>query len=38
MSQQPTVRSAYEPKNMKFNYLGKTGLQVSAFSLGGWYV
>lgn len=33
---QPTVRSAYEPKNMKFNYLGNTGLQVSALSLGGW--
>lgn len=26
----------YDPKDMKFNYLGPTGLQVSAFSLGGW--
>lgn len=33
---QPTVRSAYDPKNMKFRYLGPTGLQVSVFSLGGW--
>lgn len=33
---QPTVRSAYDPKNMKFRYLGPTGLQVSLFSLGGW--
>lgn len=33
---QPTVRSAYNPKNMKFRYLGPTGLQVSVFSLGGW--
>ena len=30
------VPTAYEPKNMKFNYLGNTGLQVSIFSLGGW--
>jgi len=29
-------RSMYDPKDMKFNYLGPTGLQVSAFSLGGW--
>ncbi|KAK2601363.1 hypothetical protein N8I77_010818 [Diaporthe amygdali] len=33
---QPTVRSAYDPKDMKFRYLGPTGLQVSVFSLGGW--
>lgn len=32
----PTVRSAYEPKDMKFRYLGNTGLKVSVFSLGGW--
>lgn len=31
-----TVPTAYEPKNMKFRYLGNTGLQVSVFSLGGW--
>jgi hypothetical protein len=30
------VPTAYEPKNMKFRYLGNTGLQVSVFSLGGW--
>lgn len=30
------VESAYEPKGMKFRYLGNTGLQVSLFSLGGW--
>lgn len=30
------VRSAYEPKDMKFRYLGNTGLKVSLFSLGGW--
>lgn len=33
---QPTVRSVYEPKDMRFRYLGNTGLQVSVFSLGGW--
>lgn len=33
---QPTVRSAYDPKDMRFNYLGNTGLKVSVFSLGGW--
>lgn len=33
---QPTVRSAYDPKDMKFRYLGNTGLKVSVFSLGGW--
>ncbi|KAK1752651.1 NADP-dependent oxidoreductase domain-containing protein [Echria macrotheca] len=32
----PVVPTAYEPKNMKFRYLGNTGLQVSLFSLGGW--
>lgn len=32
----PVVRSAYEPKDMKFRYLGNTGLKVSVFSLGGW--
>lgn len=32
----PTVRTAYEPKDMKFRYLGNTGLKVSVFSLGGW--
>lgn len=32
----PAVRSAYEPKDMKFRYLGNTGLKVSIFSLGGW--
>lgn len=36
MSSNPTVPTAYEPKNMKFRYLGNTGLQVSVFSLGGW--
>lgn len=30
------VPTAYEPKGMKFRYLGNTGLQVSLFSLGGW--
>ncbi|KAJ4419809.1 hypothetical protein N0V82_004744 [Gnomoniopsis sp. IMI 355080] len=33
---QPTVRTAYEPKDMQFRYLGNTGLKVSVFSLGGW--
>ncbi|KAK7737376.1 hypothetical protein SLS53_006680 [Cytospora paraplurivora] len=33
---QPTVRSAYDPKDMKFRYLGPTGLKVSVFALGGW--
>ena len=32
----PVVATAYEPKEMKFRYLGNTGLQVSLFSLGGW--
>lgn len=32
----PVVATAYEPKDMKFRYLGNTGLQVSLFSLGGW--
>jgi hypothetical protein len=32
----PVVPTAYEPKGMKFRYLGNTGLQVSVFSLGGW--
>jgi hypothetical protein len=32
----PVVPTAYNPKNMKFRYLGNTGLQVSVFSLGGW--
>lgn len=26
----------YDPKDMKFSYLGPTGLQVSTLSLGGW--
>lgn len=30
------VATAYDPKGMKFRYLGNTGLQVSVFSLGGW--
>ena len=30
------VRSAFDPKDMKFRHLGPTGLQVSLFSLGGW--
>ncbi|KAM7188463.1 putative voltage-gated potassium channel subunit beta [Rhypophila sp. PSN 637] len=30
------VATAYDPKGMKFRYLGNTGLQVSLFSLGGW--
>lgn len=30
------VPTAYDPKGMKFRYLGNTGLQVSLFSLGGW--
>lgn len=29
-------RSVYDPKDMKFSFLGPTGLQVSKFSLGGW--
>ncbi|KUI54203.1 hypothetical protein VP1G_01660 [Cytospora mali] len=33
---QRTVRSAYDPKDMKFRYLGPTGLKVSVFALGGW--
>ncbi|KAK3936419.1 NADP-dependent oxidoreductase domain-containing protein [Diplogelasinospora grovesii] len=33
---EPIVRSAYDPKGMKFRYLGNTGLQVSLFSYGGW--
>ncbi|KAK3299842.1 NADP-dependent oxidoreductase domain-containing protein [Chaetomium fimeti] len=33
---EPVVPTAYSPKNMKFRYLGNTGLQVSVFSLGGW--
>ncbi|KAI9150549.1 putative voltage-gated potassium channel subunit beta [Paramyrothecium foliicola] len=33
---QPVVRSAYDPKDMKFRHLGPTGLKVSVFSLGGW--
>jgi hypothetical protein len=36
MSSDPVVATAYEPKGMKFRYLGNTGLQVSVFSLGGW--
>lgn len=35
-SDSPVVPTAYEPKDMKFRYLGNTGLQVSVFSLGGW--
>lgn len=33
---QPTVRTAYDPKDMQFRYLGNTGLKVSVFALGGW--
>lgn len=33
---EPVVRSAYDPKDMQFRYLGNTGLKVSVFSLGGW--
>jgi len=36
MSSDPVVATAYDPKGMKFRYLGNTGLQVSVFSLGGW--
>lgn len=36
MADAPVVATAYEPKGMKFRYLGPTGLQVSVFSLGGW--
>lgn len=32
----PTLRRVYDPKDMKFRYLGPTGLQVSVFSYGGW--
>ncbi|KAK3392781.1 NADP-dependent oxidoreductase domain-containing protein [Podospora didyma] len=32
----PVVATAYDPKGMKFRYLGNTGLQVSVFSYGGW--
>jgi len=32
----PTLRSAYDPKDMKFRHLGPTGLKVSVLSLGGW--
>ncbi|KAK8254908.1 NADP-dependent oxidoreductase domain-containing protein [Phyllosticta capitalensis] len=30
------VRSAFDPKDMTFKYLGPTGLKVSVLSLGGW--
>jgi aryl-alcohol dehydrogenase-like predicted oxidoreductase len=30
------VKTAFDPKNMKFRHLGPTGLKVSLFSLGGW--
>ncbi|TID18020.1 putative voltage-gated potassium channel subunit beta [Venturia nashicola] len=30
------VRTAFDPKDMKFRYLGPSGLKVSLFSLGGW--
>jgi len=36
MSSDPVIATAYDPKGMKFRYLGNTGLQVSVFSLGGW--
>lgn len=36
MAEDRVVPTAYEPKGMKFRYLGNTGLQVSVFSLGGW--
>ncbi|KXX80647.1 putative voltage-gated potassium channel subunit beta [Madurella mycetomatis] len=36
MADDRVVPTAYEPKGMKFRYLGNTGLQVSLFSLGGW--
>lgn len=36
MAEDRVVPTAYEPKGMKFRYLGNTGLQVSLFSLGGW--
>jgi hypothetical protein len=26
----------FDPKNMRFNFLGKTGLKVSALSFGSW--
>ncbi|KAK0624878.1 NADP-dependent oxidoreductase domain-containing protein [Bombardia bombarda] len=32
----PVVATAYKPHDMKFRYLGSTGLQVSVFSFGGW--
>ncbi len=32
----PVVRTAYDPKDMKFRHLGPTGLKVSLLSLGGW--
>lgn len=35
-SEQPAVRSAFDPKKMVFRHLGPTGLKVSVFSLGGW--
>jgi aryl-alcohol dehydrogenase-like predicted oxidoreductase len=31
-----SVKTAFDPKDMKFRYLGPTGLKVSLFSLGGW--
>lgn len=30
------VRTAFDPKDMKFRHLGPSGLKVSLFSLGGW--
>lgn len=30
------VKTAFDPKDMKFRHLGPTGLKVSVLSLGGW--
>src|ERR1700761_8507714 len=30
------VKTAFDPKDMKFRHLGPTGLKVSLLSLGGW--
>lgn len=36
LTQIMAVRTAFDPKDMKFRYLGPSGLKVSLFSLGGW--
>lgn len=36
MSNDLSVKSMFDPKDMIFRHLGPTGLKVSVFSLGGW--